>query len=262
MSHSQEKKSDLYADGACVTAHVLDLSRGRPGSDIDLVLERLDPAGPVLIVSARTGKDGRAASPLLCQAEAQAGLYRLTFHSKTAFIDSVPVEFTILDSGRHHHVPLVLSPFGITTYRGAPPHRAPEAVHVEERRALSVPVANPAAPGSLGPGLTVHVIDTHHGIGAGGVNVTVEAPDGQISSSVTTAEGRTCDWLVAPGALQAGIYEISYQLDSYFQSYGFRGAARAFFPTARLRFRITNPQEHVHLPLLAAPWGYSCYRGS
>lgn len=262
MRHSQEEKTDLYIEGACVTAHVLDLGKGRPGADIELLLERLDPEGAVQLSAMRTGPDGRAPAPLLREGEAQAGRYRLTFFSKTEFIDSVPVEFTIVDPSRHFHVPLVLSPFGVTTYRGAPPSRAPEIVRALPSAPLSVPMGQPPAPGTAAPGLTVHVIDTHHGIGAGGVRVTLRTPDGSETSALTMAEGRTCDWLVAPGALQLGSYEISYQLETYFQTFGYRGAACAFFPTARLNFRVTERDRHLHLPLLAAPWGYSCYRGS
>lgn len=262
MRHPQEEKADLYVEGACVTAHVLDLGKGRPGADIELLLERLDPEGAIQLAAMRTGPDGRAPAPLLSTGEARAGRYRLNFLSKTEFIDSVPVEFTIVDPSRHFHVPLVLSPFGITTYRGAPPSRAPDIVRALPWAAAPAPQAHPLAPGTAAPGLTVHVIDTHHGIGAGGVKVTLRSPDGPETSALTTAEGRTCEWLVAPGGLQLGSYEISYELDAYFEAFGFRGAASAFFPTARLNFRVTARDEHFHLPLLAGPWGYSCYRGS
>lgn len=262
MRHSHEAKSDLYVEGACLTAHVLDLAKGRPGSDIELVLERLEPEGPVQVARMRTGKDGRPPAPLLSQGNARAGRYLLTFLSKTEFIESVPVEFTILDPARHYHVPLILSPFGITTYRGAPPHRAPEIVQPMAANRLSVPVANPPAPGAAAPGVTVHLIDTQHGIGAGGVKISLRMPDGREANSITTAEGRTCEWLVAPGDLQTGSYEITYHLDDYFQSFGYRDGARAFFPTARLKFHVNAVDEHLHLPLLATPWGYSCYRGS
>jgi len=107
-----------------ITTHVLDLSAGRPASGIEVRLERLtdDGASWQLLGQTAADEDGRirdwpGAPP------AGTGRYRLTFaaapHFANSFYPEVTVVFEVSDPGQHYHVPLLLSPFGYTTYRGS-----------------------------------------------------------------------------------------------------------------------------------------------
>jgi 5-hydroxyisourate hydrolase len=105
-----------------ITTHVLDTAQGRPAAGVAVTLER----GPdwTEVGGGRTGDDGRLAE--LDGAEA-AGPYRLRFDTGAyfeaagtrAFFPEVTVEFTVERPDEHHHVPLLLSPFGYSTYRGS-----------------------------------------------------------------------------------------------------------------------------------------------
>jgi 5-hydroxyisourate hydrolase len=105
-----------------LTTHVLDTTRGTPAAGMKIDLRR----GTELLKTVTTNSDGRLDRPLLEGAEMLAGMYELTFHvgdyfasnSKT-FLDLVPVRFNIGDAGGHYHVPLLVSPFAYSTYRGS-----------------------------------------------------------------------------------------------------------------------------------------------
>ena len=111
-----------------ITTHVLDLELGRPAADVAVRLEiqRLDKAW-VELASKKTDSDGRVKDLLEPGASLDAGRYRLTFatgayfaaRDAKTFYAEIPVEFEITDPTRHHHVPLLLSPFGYSTYRGS-----------------------------------------------------------------------------------------------------------------------------------------------
>jgi 5-hydroxyisourate hydrolase len=97
-----------------ITTHVLDTARGRPAGGVPVRLER---DGETLADLA-TDVDGRAR----LTEDAAAGRYRLTFDTgayQDGFYPEVSVVFEITQPGEHHHVPLLLSPFGYTTYRGS-----------------------------------------------------------------------------------------------------------------------------------------------
>ncbi|MBN8629299.1 MAG: hydroxyisourate hydrolase [Rhodobacterales bacterium] len=259
MSTPPAIPGDLHAGDACVTAHVLDLGTGRPGSGMAVTLARMYPDGAEQLACATTDLQGRLGAPLLTQGEAVAGRHLIAFDTGSAFFGTISVEFDLADPTRHHHVPLVLSPYGFSTYRGAPPHRAPDPIGICVRHPVDIPAASGAPPGTLGPGMTVHVIDIAQGTGAGGMSVELTTPSGKIRSGlITNAEGRTNDWLVGPGALEMGDYELRFDLKSYFRAAGLD----TFFPRARLGFRVSRKDEHYHMPLLVSPSGYSCYRGS
>ena len=114
-----------------LTTHVLDTARGRPADGLKIALYRVAGAGRVKIAEAVTNADGRVDGPLLEGAALTAGVYELTFHAgayldatgqaTTApkFLDEVPVRFGVSDPEGHYHVPLLLSPFGYSTYRGS-----------------------------------------------------------------------------------------------------------------------------------------------
>ncbi|TCO56974.1 hydroxyisourate hydrolase [Actinocrispum wychmicini] len=104
---------------SCVTTHVLDAAAGKPAADVPVRLEAAD--GTVLATGA-TDADGRAKD--LGPAELPAGVYRLIFdtgayHGPEAFYPEIVVCFQIAAPGVHHHVPVLLSPFAYSTYRGS-----------------------------------------------------------------------------------------------------------------------------------------------
>ena len=111
---------------AKLSTHVLDLSAGRPAAGLRLELWRLDPA-PRLIKSATTNRDGRTDSPLLAEAEMAAGAYEIVFmvgdyfggEVSARFLDRVPVRFGLADPGGSYHVPLLVTPWSYSTYRGS-----------------------------------------------------------------------------------------------------------------------------------------------
>ncbi len=108
-----------------LTTHVLDTATGRPGAGLGIVLSRIEDGRRVELGRHRTNADGRCDAPLLHGAELRAGLYELLFEvaawrgADAGFYDEIPVRFQVTDPGAHHHVPLILSPFGYATYRGS-----------------------------------------------------------------------------------------------------------------------------------------------
>ncbi|MDH3690890.1 MAG: hydroxyisourate hydrolase [Gammaproteobacteria bacterium] len=112
-----------------LTTHVLDTTRGCPGSGISVELFRVGNIRTV-VASAVTNDDGRCDSPLLEDTSFKAGVYELVFHAgdylrrvglahnDPMFLDEVVIRFGI-SSDEHYHVPLLLSPFGYSTYRGS-----------------------------------------------------------------------------------------------------------------------------------------------
>lgn len=111
-------------------------------------------------------------------------------------------------------------------------------------------------------GLSTHVLDTSRGRPAAGVPVTLERRRGgawgELSQAVTDADGRVRSLLPAGEALAAGEYRLTFALADWFAAAG----REAFYPEATIVFRVTRPDEHHHVPLLLAPFGYSTYRGS
>ncbi len=107
-----------------ITTHVLDTSRGVPAPGIPVLLELLDAANRwTPVASAVTDNDGRCRS-LVAPGAAVKGAYRLRFDTSAylgsgAFYPYVEVVFHVADPSRHHHIPLLLSPFGYSTYRGS-----------------------------------------------------------------------------------------------------------------------------------------------
>lgn len=107
-----------------ISTHVLDTSRGLPAAGISVTLERSDGRSSwAVITRAETDADGRVRS-MLSPGESPTGTFRLRFDTgaylgKDAFFPFVDVVFTIGDASRNHHVPLLLSPFGYSTYRGS-----------------------------------------------------------------------------------------------------------------------------------------------
>jgi 5-hydroxyisourate hydrolase len=109
-----------------ITTHVLDTAQGRPAADVEVTLERGSASGEpwTRIGGGRTGADGRLAD---IGSVATPGRYRLRFDSGAyfaaagtpGFFPEVTIQFTVERPDDHHHVPLLLSPFGYSTYRGS-----------------------------------------------------------------------------------------------------------------------------------------------
>lgn len=113
-----------------LTTHVLDTALGKPAHGLKIDLWRSDET-PVLISSHVTNSDGRVDGPILDGDAFRTGTYELRFHAgdyltstgqdlpDPLFLDIIPIRFGIADIGGHYHVPLLLSPFGYSTYRGS-----------------------------------------------------------------------------------------------------------------------------------------------
>jgi 5-hydroxyisourate hydrolase len=110
-----------------LTTHILDLAAGRPAADVAVALFRAGADTP--LITLRTDVDGRGR--LLDEQALAAGGYRLAFSvgdyfqaqgaavTDPPFLDVVVIDFSVADPGQHHHVPLLVSPFGYSTYRGS-----------------------------------------------------------------------------------------------------------------------------------------------
>ena len=110
-----------------LTTHVLDTARGVPAAGVLIELRR----GTHLLKTTRTNADGRTDEPLLAGEALEPGSYELVFHvgdyfaaeglaaGEHRFLDEVPVRFGVADAGAHYHVPLLVSPWSYSTYRGS-----------------------------------------------------------------------------------------------------------------------------------------------
>jgi len=105
-----------------LTTHVLDTMRGIPAAAMTIELWSLDQSK--MLKSVQTNSDGRTETPLLAGNEMTAGNYELVFHvgdyfGERRFLDRVPVRFVISDPAAKYHVPLLVSPWAYSTYRGS-----------------------------------------------------------------------------------------------------------------------------------------------
>ena len=105
-----------------LTTHVLDTMRGRPAAGMTIELWSAEPSK--LLKTVKTNADGRVDSPLLANDEMAAGTYELIFmvgdyFGERKFLDRVPVRFTISDANAKYHVPLLVTPWSYSTYRGS-----------------------------------------------------------------------------------------------------------------------------------------------
>jgi 5-hydroxyisourate hydrolase len=114
--------------------------------------------------------------------------------------------------------------------------------------------------------LSTHVLDTVNGCPAAGIRIELFLiePDGprEIASVRTNDEGRTEGPLLSGDAFRAGTYELLFHVGEYFRSVGTKTASPPFLDLVPVRFTITEPDGHYHVPLLVSAWGYSTYRGS
>ncbi|MGD9480726.1 UNVERIFIED_ORG: hydroxyisourate hydrolase [Roseateles sp. XES5] len=120
-------QSDSHGAGR-LTTHVLDTARGKPAEGLRIDLYRVEGDTFQLIKTTETNDDGRCDAPLLSGETMKAGSYELRFHAgdylgRTGdgplFLDIIPIRFGLADEGAHYHVPLLVSPFSYSTYRGS-----------------------------------------------------------------------------------------------------------------------------------------------
>lgn len=116
--------------GGRLTTHVLDTALGRPAAGLAIALYRVEGEQRVHLKTVSTNQDGRCDAPLLQDAEFAMGQYELVFEAgaylrgqgaaltEPAFLDQVPIRFGLAEPS-HYHVPLLLSPYGYSTYRGS-----------------------------------------------------------------------------------------------------------------------------------------------
>ncbi len=109
------------ADQPTISTHVLDVERGKPAQGVRVTLSRLDVgSAPIRMTQALTDGDGRVRD--LLERPLVAGDYRLEFdvaHEDGSFFTKVAVDVRITDTNRSYHVPLLLAPYAMTTYRGS-----------------------------------------------------------------------------------------------------------------------------------------------
>lgn len=114
-----------------LTTHVLDTARGCPAPGIRIALYRVTGNSHKKIAEAVTNDDGRTDAPILPEGKFGPGTYELIFFAgdylratgqvsdEILFLDQVPIRFGVSDGEAHYHVPLLLSPYGMSTYRGS-----------------------------------------------------------------------------------------------------------------------------------------------
>ena len=114
-----------------LSTHVLDTARGKPAAGVKIALYRVTGGARDLVTETVTNSDGRTDAPMLAGDDLTAGSYELVFHAgdylratgqasgDVLFLDQIPIRFGVPDARQHYHVPLLISPFAYSTYRGS-----------------------------------------------------------------------------------------------------------------------------------------------
>ncbi|WOE32567.1 MULTISPECIES: hydroxyisourate hydrolase [unclassified Acinetobacter] len=118
--------SMLFAQDNPLSVHVLNLENGLPSANVEVVLEQQTTKGWVKLNQKMTGENGRITALYPENKALAQGIYKVTFktedwfrkHNQTTFFPEVPVIFKIDGEVKHYHIPLLLSPYGYSTYRG------------------------------------------------------------------------------------------------------------------------------------------------
>ncbi len=117
--------------GGRLTTHVLDTARGKPAAGVKIMLYRVSGNTHRKIAETVTNADGRTDAPMLAGTDFTEGSYELVFCAGdylrasgqagdgVLFLDEIPIRFGVPDAGQHYHVPLLISPFAYSTYRGS-----------------------------------------------------------------------------------------------------------------------------------------------
>ncbi|PYR85544.1 MAG: hydroxyisourate hydrolase [Acidobacteria bacterium] len=106
--------------------------------------------------------------------------------------------------------------------------------------------------------ISTHVLDTTHGRPVAGIPVTLEFQGSdrkwkQVGHGLTDSDGRLGNLLDSGAALVEGVYRLTFDVESY---------QPGFYPNIVVLFRVDNPEEHYHIPLLLGKFGYTTYRGT
>jgi 2-oxo-4-hydroxy-4-carboxy-5-ureidoimidazoline decarboxylase len=114
--------------------------------------------------------------------------------------------------------------------------------------------------------LSTHVLDTYHGRPAEGIAVELfevgRSARALLARVTTNRDGRPDRPLISDGPLRAGTYELLFHVGDYFKGCGVSRDPRPFLDMVPVRFGISEPEGHYHVPLVTTPWSYSVYRGS
>ncbi len=117
--------------GGRLSTHVLDTARGKPAAGVKITLYRVTGDAREKIAETVTNADGRTDAPMLAGDKLVVGSYELVFFAgdylrasgqaegEVLFLDQIPIRFGVPDAGQHYHVPLLISPFAYSTYRGS-----------------------------------------------------------------------------------------------------------------------------------------------
>jgi 5-hydroxyisourate hydrolase len=113
-------------NSAGLTTHVLDTANGKPAANVRLELYRLENDSRILLKTNLTNTDGRTDEPLIARGSLEVGRYEIVFFvgeyfglAGERFLETVPIRFGIADTTAHYHVPLLVSPWSYSTYRGS-----------------------------------------------------------------------------------------------------------------------------------------------
>jgi 5-hydroxyisourate hydrolase len=124
-------KTALAAGSPGLTTHVLDTANGKPGEGVKIEFSVLEGEAYKLVKTVHTNADGRNAEPLLTPENMKTGKYQLVFYTgeyfaklgtvlpNPPFLEKAIIQFGIADATAHYHVPILVSPWSYTTYRGS-----------------------------------------------------------------------------------------------------------------------------------------------
>ena len=115
--------------------------------------------------------------------------------------------------------------------------------------------------------LSTHVLDTHSGRPAGGialelVELSELGASRVVTRAITNSDGRTDQPLIGGRPVPIGRYELTFSVGKYFAELGVPMSDPPFLDSIPLRFSVSEPEGHLHVPLLVTPWSYATYRGS
>ena len=115
--------------------------------------------------------------------------------------------------------------------------------------------------------LSTHVLDTHSGKPAAGISVVLTELSGLgearvVARAITNSDGRTDQPLIGGRPVPIGRYELMFAVGTYFAGRGVSLSDPPFLDQIPLRFSVSDPEGHLHVPLLVTPWSYATYRGS
>ncbi|MBC7430760.1 MAG: hydroxyisourate hydrolase [Rubritepida sp.] len=115
-------------------------------------------------------------------------------------------------------------------------------------------------------GLSMHVLDTARGCPGAGMRYRLYWLDGGgralLRDGLTGADGRATSPLLAQDELRVGPYELLFAVAGYFRAAGLVLSDPPFIDEVCLRFNVSDPAAHYHIPLICSPYGYTTYRGS